>query len=261
MPGNSNAYPMKGWLTRIYTYYALFVFALVLAVGLFFYILVKLLVPYRDQIKWVYAINKCMMLVWSPLTGNRFTARNAHLADRKKNYIVVMNHQNLIDMFAAARLLKIPGKPLIKIELLSIPLLGWLFAMAALAVTREDRESRSASYQAMVDELGMGISILIFPEGTRNRTDQPLIPFRDGAFRLAAETGTPLLPVVILNTRSKGRGGSLVFKPGRIEMLYLPPIHPADFKGSEQTAQAMKAACYQAMEEALLNYDPFFKTK
>lgn len=248
------------WWTKPYSVLALILFALLLVIAVFLYIPVRLFVPYKRQIAWVYGINKVIMTVWSPLTGNLFLSRNAQKADRSKTYIVIMNHQNIMDMFAAARLLKIPGKPLVKKELLHIPILGWLFAMAAVSVSREDRASRNASYRAMLTELKRGISILVFPEGTRNSTDRPLIEFRDGAFRMALETGVPILPVVVMNTRQKSVARTAWFRPGKVFLHYLDPVDPAEFSEREEPVAALSDHCRLRMEEAILRHDPHFKT-
>jgi 1-acyl-sn-glycerol-3-phosphate acyltransferase len=73
--------------------------------------------------------------------------------------------------------------------------------------------------------LAMGLHMCIYPEGTRNKTSEPLQRFHDGAFRLAVETGRPIMPSLIFHTRKVlPPGKSFYFWPHKVEMHFLPPI-------------------------------------
>lgn len=73
--------------------------------------------------------------------------------------------------------------------------------------------------------LNIGLDMLIYPEGTRNRTGDPLKSFYDGAFKLAADTGKPVLPVILLHTK-KVLPANIFFylMPHQLEMHFLPPV-------------------------------------
>lgn len=79
----------------------------------------------------------------------------------------------------------------------------------------------------MKDVLRRGISVLIFPEGTQNRTDKPLQPFFDGAFRIAIETQQPILPMVILGAGTLMPPRKGVIYPGAIKIIILEEIPTA----------------------------------
>lgn len=74
------------------------------------------------------------------------------------------------------------------------------------------------------DVLRRGISILIFPEGTQNRSDQPLQPFYDGAFRIAIEMQQPILPMVILNAGKLMPPRTMHIEAGTITIIIRPEI-------------------------------------
>lgn len=136
----------------------------------------------------------------------------------------ISNHTSLLDVPACA--LVTPGtfRYLAKEELTKVPLFGYIIRKLYLSVNRKDEESRARSMNNMLASLKDGISIFIFPEGTRNKTDQPLAKFYDGAFRLSLETNTPLVPMTILN--SKKLLWKFQLRPGYLDCYWGEPIYP-----------------------------------
>ena len=110
----------------------------------------------------------------------------------------------------------------------------------------------------MEQQVSKGISVLIFPEGTRNKSGNALSDFKAGAFKLAALTGTPILPIVILNTRDKSHPVRLSLEPAEITLQYLEPIDPAAYANDPEK---IKNTCYDKMEEAILQNDPCFRIR
>lgn len=250
-------FAMNNWITRLYSFYAISLLTVLLTLALIFYLIARIILPYRQQIKAVYTINSVVMHIWAPLVFLRFKTTGESFIQKNQHYIVIMNHVSLLDMFCTAHSLKVPGKPLIKKELLHVPVLGWIFSMASIPVIRESATSRGQSYQNMAEELNRSMSLLIFPEGTRNRSAEALGPFRGGAFRLAVDCNVPILPAVMLNTRSLSIGGSSVlFRPGRVVLEYLPPVHPADFGDS---VEALRDHCFAEMKRLIAEKDPYYK--
>jgi len=116
--------------------------------------------------------------------------------DNKQTYVVVCNHQSAIDvlLFAAGPLFLF--KFLAKKEIEKIPLFGYIVNKFSILINRSSSESRREGIERMKKALREGFSVFIAPEGTRhygNNTNDMLAKFYDGAFRLAIETGTPLL--------------------------------------------------------------------
>lgn len=145
--------------------------------------------------------------------------------------VVVCNHESLADVVLVGALPR-EMKWLSKRAVFRIPLLGWMMRMAGdIEVRRGERESRSRAYDDMVEWLGRGMPVMIFPEGTRSPTRE-LLPFKNGAFRLAIETGVPVLPLAVAGTRSAIRKGSLLFGQSHAVVRILEPI-PVDGLGME----------------------------
>ena len=114
----------------------------------------------------------------------------------------------------------LPGqfRPLAKKELLKIPVFGWIANAASIIVDRSSPDSRKRSIDKLKNFLRKGISILIFAEGTQNRTKEILQPFHDGAFRIAIDTQEPIIPIVVLGAGRLMPPGTINLKPGIIRI-------------------------------------------
>lgn len=117
-----------------------------------------------------------------------------------RHYVIVANHQSLLDILVVLCGLKTHFKFMAKKELFSIPFLGWHLAMAGyIPLDRGNRESGREAILRAKDWIGRGVSVLLFPEGTRSR-DGRIHEFKPGAFKIARDTGVDILPVVIDGT-------------------------------------------------------------
>jgi 1-acyl-sn-glycerol-3-phosphate acyltransferase len=98
--------------------------------------------------------------------------------------------------------------------------------------------------------LNHGLDMLIYPEGTRNKTTEPLKSFYDGAFKLSIETNKPIVPVVLLNTKKMLPAKPVMyFKPGKIEMHILPAVYPQG-----HSINSLKDAIYDIMAAYYLEH-------
>lgn len=117
----------------------------------------------------------------------------------RRPFVVVSNHASAADPVLLS-FLPLDMRFVAKEELFHAPLVGWHLRLAGdIPLRRGDRASASAMTGACVDTLAHGLSVMIFPEGTRSR-DGALGRFRDGAFRVALAAGAPILPVALHGT-------------------------------------------------------------
>lgn len=143
--------------------------------------------------------------------------------DPRRPYVAVSNHESLADIFLISHL-PWEMKWLSKEAIFRIPVMGWMMRMAGdIAVRRTERSSRAEALEQCRDRLRKRVSIMVFPEGTRSRTSE-LLPFKDGAFRVAVEFGAPILPLVVAGTRGAIAKGSGLFGRARAEVRVLEPI-------------------------------------
>lgn len=129
-----------------------------------------------------------------------FRVRGTPPADPRRPYVVVANHESFADILLLC-LLPWEMKWLSKVEIMRIPVLGW--AMWGARDVGVRRGAAASAREAMDDcrrRLAGRVSVMIFPEGTRSPRWE-LLPFKDGAFRLALDAGVPILPLAICGTR------------------------------------------------------------
>ncbi|MEY3679604.1 MAG: lysophospholipid acyltransferase family protein [Ilumatobacteraceae bacterium] len=143
--------------------------------------------------------------------------------DKRRPYVVVANHESFVDILLISHL-PIEMKWLSKETFFKFPLVGWMMHMAGdVRVVRGDRTSGAAALKSCHDRLKKRVSVMIFPEGTRS-ADGSLGQFKDGAFRLAIESGAPILPLVVHGTRTALRKHDWRLGDSRAEVRVLQPI-------------------------------------
>lgn len=161
---------------------------------------------------------------WFPAVGIRVKRIYKHDKNDKTPYVYVVNHRSYLDAALAVQVMRLPFRPLGKIEMKRIPFFGYLYKQSVVMVDRSDAKARSRSVREMIAMIREGISILIFPEGTTNPTESHLQPFHNGAFRIAIETQTPIQPVLYLDNGKRLHAKGFNLNPGICRVVYLPPV-------------------------------------
>jgi 1-acyl-sn-glycerol-3-phosphate acyltransferase len=129
----------------------------------------------------------------------RFSYRGTMPTDPRRPYVVVSNHESFTDILLISHL-PWEMKWLSKAELFRIPFMGWLMYLAGdVPVKRGFGPSAVEAMAKCREILARKVSVMIFPEGTRSTT-MDLLPFKDGAFRLAIDAGVPILPLALHGT-------------------------------------------------------------
>jgi 1-acyl-sn-glycerol-3-phosphate acyltransferase len=143
-----------------------------------------------------------VLWTWLYLTINpgwRIRIENRERINRFKNYILISNHQSIIDI-ALLLQLRINFKWVSKMELARVPFVGWVIWMNDhILVRRGDKQSVALMAGACKRSLSEGVSIFIFPEGTRTRNGE-LRTFKEGAFIMAKDNDVSVLPIVLDGT-------------------------------------------------------------
>lgn len=213
-------------LRNILGVYALLVFVITMLITTLLYAIIFSLFPKNKSPFVAHRLSRIWAHTLGYLLLTPSRVRNRHLIDPKKTYVFVANHQSQLDIPLYAIACSNTFRFLAKAELTKIPLMGYIIRNLYLSVNRADRSDRNKSIEVMRKSLDEGISVFLCPEGTRNRhEDPPLLDFRDGAFRLAIATGTPIAGLTVLNTgRKLSPLHPVALAPGFIDAIWSEPI-------------------------------------
>lgn len=170
--------------------------------------------------------------------------------DWSKNYILCANHTSILDVTILNYLCQSPFSFIGKVELLKNPVTRVFFKTIDIPVKRDSKISSFKAYKRALTLLQEGKSLAIFPEGGIEDVFPPrLQPFKSGAFRMACESHTPILPIVIQNAWQilwdEGKDGA---RPGVIRVNVLAPI-AADGTDLEAFG-SLESEVYHKMHEA-----------
>ncbi|MEO8199332.1 MAG: lysophospholipid acyltransferase family protein [Gemmatimonadota bacterium] len=145
------------------------------------------------------------------------------LENPRRPFVVVSNHESFADILLLCNL-PWEMKWMSKVEIMRIPYLGWMMHLAGdIPIDRGSRESAGKAMELSRKSLKDRVSVMIFPEGTRS-TGEDLLPFKDGAFRLAIKTGTPILPLALIGTRDALAKHDWRFGPADARVIVLSPV-------------------------------------
>ena len=144
--------------------------------------------------------------------------------DPQRPYIYMPNHQSNFDIPVLLGHLTVQFRWLAKMELFKIPIFGRAMRKAGyISIDRQNRESAIKSLEMAAEKISNGVSVLIFPEGTRSR-DGKIRPFKKGGFVTAINAGVPIVPIIITGTRAIMTKGQFRVNPGQIGMSIQKPI-------------------------------------
>lgn len=146
--------------------------------------------------------------------------------DPTRAYVFMSNHASHFDVLAVvAALPEFQLRWVAKRELADIPVFGWALRNAGhIIIDRSNAEQAIATLRAAKAQMDAGISVMIFPEGTREGHDHELLPLKKGGFVLALETGAPIVPIAVRGSRAILSRDDWRIHAGDIEVVVGEPI-------------------------------------
>lgn len=176
--------------------------------------------------------------------------------DRKQAYVIVSNHQSMVDILVIYKSF-LHFKWVSKKSMFKAPFLGWnMWLNKYVGIERGEATSREKCLAECRDWLALGSSVVFFPAGTRSKRGE-VGRFKIGAFRVAVETGMPLLPMVIHGSRDALPKHTIALnRRSRMTLTILPPI-PVEKVPADQVADAAEKLAQQCHDliEAKFNAD------
>jgi 1-acyl-sn-glycerol-3-phosphate acyltransferase len=190
------------------------------------------------------------MNVWLALVGCRVKIKGEENIPANTTCIFTCNHNTFLDVPLTCPFTPAPNKTIAKKSFTKIPLFGFYYAKGAILVDRKSDASRRKSYEEMKQTLYNKMHVCIFPEGTRNRTKEPLKFFYEGAFKLACETQKPVIPTLLFNTaKAMPNNKVFYFLPHTLEMHFLPPVY-----ANNQTSGELKDEVFNIMTQYYITH-------
>ncbi|OGP88226.1 MAG: acyl-phosphate glycerol 3-phosphate acyltransferase [Deltaproteobacteria bacterium RBG_19FT_COMBO_43_11] len=177
--------------------------------------------------------------------------KNKEKIQPRTSYIIISNHQSLYDIIALVTVLGIQYRWFIKNEVLKIPIFGYaLYASRNIFIDRSNTTRAIESINKGIDRLPKGVSVMVFAEGTRS-SDGRIHEFKKGGFMVAVAHKIPILPVTVNGSRRVLPKGSLVARPGKIQVVIGDPI---DTRG--YTADIVDELIAKTRQAVMANFDP-----
>jgi 1-acyl-sn-glycerol-3-phosphate acyltransferase len=224
---------IKNILLKLYTVWVLAVFIVSMLLLLPGIIIPAFFGPRAVAVTFFFM--KLWSWVFSKLTFIRYKIIGREKIEKGKAFIYVSNHTSFLDLPGITMTIRGQFRPLAKKELLKIPVFGWITRATSVVVDRSSHESRKKSILFLKKMLSQSISILIFPEGTQNRTAELMQPFKEGAFRIAVDTQQSILPLVVIGAGKLMPPGKAKIYPGVIKIIVGDPISVIDSNQNDVT--------------------------
>jgi 1-acyl-sn-glycerol-3-phosphate acyltransferase len=211
---------------RIWAFWGLTSFAISFLIILIPSLLTKLIKDPKGM-WWFILISKGWQWTWLHMIGCPVTVKGKEHFEKGKTYIITCNHNALLDVPLSAPFIPGPNQTIAKKEFSKVPLFGFYYARGSVLVDRKSDASRRKSFDDMKAALRKGFHMCIFPEGTRNKSNEPMKQFYDGAFKLAVATQTDVIPSVILHTKkAMPVDKAFYLVPHPVAIHFLEPVSP-----------------------------------
>jgi 1-acyl-sn-glycerol-3-phosphate acyltransferase len=163
------------------------------------------------------------------IAGVTVRTEGTHHVQPGQSLVFMANHQSMVDILVLFACLPVQFRWLAKKELFHIPLFGPALARAGyIRIDRSNRKAAHKSLLAAAQKIASGVSVIIFPEGSRSSDDR-LKPFKPGGFHLALRAERPIVPIAIYGTHQVLPKGSIHFKPGCVIVRIAPPVSTTRF--------------------------------
>ncbi|MCI5874755.1 MAG: lysophospholipid acyltransferase family protein [Clostridiales bacterium] len=164
--------------------------------------------------------------------------------------LYIGNHKSFFDIVITyARCKRLTGY-VSKLSMKKVPLFSiWMVRLHCLFLNRDDIKEGLKTILAGIENIKNGISMCIFPEGTRNTTDELMLPFKEGSFKMAEKTGCAIIPMAITNSAEIFENHLPILKPTHVILEYGKPIYPNEL--DKETRKKIGAHCQGIIQEML----------
>ena len=181
----------------------------------------------------------------------RVTVNGLANIDPRQSYVYMSNHQSNFDIPVLLAYLPVQFRWLAKAELFKVPIFGR--AMRGAGYVKIDRFNQKSAFESINEAAGKmknGVSVMIFPEGTRSR-DGNIRPFKKGGFIMAVDAGVPIVPVVLKGTWTIMDKSSLKINTGEVSLNIETPIATTGYtrENKDDLIESVRAVIREGFEK------------
>ncbi|MBS5191044.1 MAG: 1-acyl-sn-glycerol-3-phosphate acyltransferase [Lachnospiraceae bacterium] len=186
-------------------------------------------------------ISSLRMVQWAfrvicRICGVKLTVKGQENVPKDIPVLYVANHNSYFDIMITYALCPDLTGYIAKDSLEKVPLLNiWMKRLYCLFLKRDDMKASLKTILQAIEYVKKGISICIFPEGTRGDSDE-MAPFKEGSMKIAEKTGCPIVPMAISHTRDIIKDHMPFVKPTHVTVEYGAPIYPKELAKEERRA-------------------------
>lgn len=191
--------------------------------------------------------------------GFRLDKRIEEKIDWKGPFIIAANHTSEIDIMTTLAIAKGRWLFIGKKELTKFPVFGYFYKKTNILVDRSSPRSRRDVYRRAQEKIKEGFGICIYPEGGIPDPSWQLAPFKPGAFRMAIETGIPIIPITFVDNKRRFPDPWTQGAPGKLRCVIHKPISTEGL--DEEDAHRLRQDVYKIMSKTLEEYGVEGKTQ
>jgi 1-acyl-sn-glycerol-3-phosphate acyltransferase len=180
------------------------------------------------------AVSRVWIRFWLFLIACPLKVKGTNYFIEGETYVVTFNHNTMLDIPLSCPFLPSGNKTIGKNSFEKVPIFKWFYQRGGIMVDRKSDVSRRKSFEAMKEVIAQNVHMCIYPEGTRNKSNELLKPFYDGAFKLAVDTNKSVIPCLLFNTnKAQPNNKNMYLLPTKLQMHFLPPVSSSN-KTSKQ---------------------------
>ncbi len=221
-----------------------------LSPGLFVEYLIGKRDHYREDISSLRLVQWGMSCI-NRICGLEITVIGHENVPTDQPVLYVANHNSYFDIIISYTLCEDRTGYIAKSSLKKVPILNmWMKRLYCLFIDRDDMRQSMQVIQKAIDQINDGISMTIFPEGTRGKSEE-MIPFKPASFRVAEKTGCPIIPVAISNTRHILGDHYPSVTPTHVIFQYGDPIYTSELPKDQKKSLALSMTAQNRIQEML----------
>ncbi len=184
------------------------------------------------------------------ICGTKVTVIGEENVPKDEPVLYIGNHRSIFDIVITyARCPRLTGY-ISKKSVEKVPLLNlWMKRLHCLFIDRENVKEALKTILSGIDNVNNDISMCIYPEGTRNKTEGELLPFKEGSFKIAEKTGCAIIPMALSNSAEIFENHFPFIKKTHVVLEYGTPIYPKDL--DKETKKKIGIHCQELLLKML----------